>query len=95
MLNKCLEGQTAALGETHQDTLTSMNNMAESYFNKGSLKKVLELFTQCYEGQKASLGKKHDDTLETLDWIKDIKSDMKKENTTKSIATNKLKKLHK
>jgi hypothetical protein len=55
------------------------------------------LFTQCYEGQKATLGKKHDNTLDTLEWIKDIKSDLKKKNAKKigSIAKNKLKKLNK
>ncbi|WP_343019020.1 CHAT domain-containing tetratricopeptide repeat protein, partial [Catenibacterium mitsuokai] len=54
------------LGEKHPDTLTSLSNLAISYFYLGNYNKACELQNIVYNIGKEILGKNHPDTLSTL-----------------------------
>jgi hypothetical protein len=51
------------LGQEHPDTLTSMNNLASTFWNQGRWKEAEELFVQVVETRKRVLGQEHPDTL--------------------------------
>ncbi|RYP50970.1 hypothetical protein DL768_003636 [Monosporascus sp. mg162] len=55
------------LGEDHPDTLTSMNNLALTYWNQGRWKEAEELNVRVIETGKRVLGEDHPDTLTSMD----------------------------
>jgi hypothetical protein len=54
------------VGPDHPDTLTSMNNLAESYLEAGQLDNALPLSEGTLEKRKAKLGTEHPDTLTSM-----------------------------
>jgi hypothetical protein len=54
------------LGPKHPDTLTSMANLASTYWNQGRWKKAKELEVQVMETFKQVLGPEHPDTLTSM-----------------------------
>lgn len=59
---KIYELRCKILGNNHQHTLTSLSNMAVSYYKLGKHKKALELHEKVYEQRCTLLGKEHSDT---------------------------------
>ncbi|KAK7582824.1 hypothetical protein V3481_012122 [Fusarium oxysporum f. sp. vasinfectum] len=58
--------RTEILGEEHPDTLTSMGNLASTYWNQGRLKEAEELQVDVMEIRKRVLGEEHPDTLTSM-----------------------------
>ncbi|KAF9766796.1 hypothetical protein IL306_000734 [Fusarium sp. DS 682] len=58
--------RTKKLGEEHPDTLTSMANLASTYWNQGRWKKAEELDVGVLETMKTALGEEHPDTLRSM-----------------------------
>ena len=54
------------LGEEHSDTLTSMANLASTYWNQGWWKEAEELEVQVMPTRKRVLGEEHPDTLTSM-----------------------------
>jgi Tetratricopeptide repeat len=54
------------LGEEHLDTLTSIANLASTFWNQGRWKEAKELFVQVIETSLRVLGKEHLDTLTSI-----------------------------
>ncbi|KAI2919241.1 hypothetical protein CBS147320_8602 [Aspergillus niger] len=54
------------LGPEHPDTLTSISNLASTYWNQGRWKKAEELIVQVLELRKQVLGLEHPDTLTSM-----------------------------
>ena len=54
------------LGVEHTDTLTSMANLALTFWNQGRWKKAEELGVQVMETRKRVLGKEHPSTLNVI-----------------------------
>ncbi|KAF4631143.1 hypothetical protein G7Y89_g6995 [Cudoniella acicularis] len=54
------------LGQKHPDTLTSIANLALTYWNQGRWKEAEELNLQVIETRKRVLGQEHPDTLATI-----------------------------
>ena len=54
------------LGETHPDTLASLNNLANSYSDLGDYNKACKLQNAVYNASKEILGETHPDTLASL-----------------------------
>ena len=54
------------LGETHPDTLASMNNLAEPYRRQGKYEKAEPLYVDCLARSKDALGETHPDTLASI-----------------------------
>eukprot|EP01041_Mallomonas_annulata_P009722 gene9722-20216_t len=63
---ECLHKRTALLGETHVDTLKTMNGLASLYITMGVYDMAEPLYETCYNRQKSSLGEEHADTLRTM-----------------------------
>jgi len=55
------------LGETHPDTLVSLNLLATIYFYSEQFDKAEELYSECLEKRKALLGENHPLSLATMD----------------------------
>ena len=55
------------LGETHPDTLVSLNLLATIYFYSERFDKAEELYSECLEKRKALLGENHPLSLATMD----------------------------
>ncbi|KIV98480.1 uncharacterized protein PV09_09707 [Verruconis gallopava] len=51
------------LGEEHPSTLTSMANLASTFWNQGRWKEAEELFVQVKDTSLRVLGEEHPDTL--------------------------------
>ncbi|KAL4789834.1 hypothetical protein BDV19DRAFT_396648 [Aspergillus venezuelensis] len=62
-----LETQKQVLGPEHPGTLTSMDNLASTYWNQGRWKEAEQLQVQVLETQKQVLGPEHPDTLTSMD----------------------------
>ncbi len=65
-LSKCTKAFTireSVLGKEHPDTLTSMANLASTYWNQGRWKEAEELNAQVMETRKRVLGTQHPNTL--------------------------------
>ena len=54
------------LGENHASTLTTMNNLADTFNRQGKHRDAEILFKQCLAKQKVALGENHPDTLGTM-----------------------------
>ncbi|GCB25793.1 kinesin light chain [Aspergillus awamori] len=61
-----LELYKRVLGPEHPDTLSSMSNLALTYWNRGQWKEAEELQIQVMELDKRVLGPEHPDTLSSL-----------------------------
>ncbi|KAF1967093.1 kinesin light chain [Bimuria novae-zelandiae CBS 107.79] len=61
-----METRKRVLGEEHSDTLTSMANLASTFWNQGRWKKAEELGVQVMETRKRVLGEEHPDTLTSM-----------------------------
>ena len=67
----CLDKRKIVLGDTHPDTLTSLNNLAILYYKaglngaQGRYEKAEPLYLECLDKRKAVLGETHPDTLTT------------------------------
>ena len=59
----CLETRRRVLGESHPETLTSMNNLASTLHAQGDLRGARELQERVLETQRRVLGESHPDTL--------------------------------
>ncbi|MBQ3489037.1 MAG: tetratricopeptide repeat protein, partial [Clostridia bacterium] len=51
--------QCKILGEEHPDTLTSLNNLATTYYQLGDLEKAAEMFEKVYALMCKILGEEH------------------------------------
>jgi tetratricopeptide (TPR) repeat protein len=63
MNQQAIEGYKKALGAEHPSTLSSMANLASTYWNQGRWKEAEELDVQVLETSKRVLGVEHPDTL--------------------------------
>jgi len=54
------------LGEWHPSILTTMNNLALTYWNLGQKDKALGLELEVLDARKEVLGERHPDTLTTM-----------------------------
>jgi len=61
-----METRKRVLGEEHPDTLTSMANLASTFWNQGRWKEAEELEVQVMETRKKKLGADHPDTLTSM-----------------------------
>ncbi|KAF3007144.1 hypothetical protein E8E15_000324 [Penicillium rubens] len=61
-----METSKTKLGEDHPDTLTSMGNLASTYWNQGRWDEAEQLFVQVMEMSKTKLGEDHPDTLASM-----------------------------
>jgi hypothetical protein len=61
-----METRTRVLGQEHPDTLTSMGNLASTFWNQGRSKEAEELLVQVMETSKRVLGQEHPDTLTSM-----------------------------
>jgi tetratricopeptide (TPR) repeat protein len=65
-LEQCYERRKATLGIRHLSTLTSLSNLATTYWQLKQLDKSVPLFESVLAGQEAILGRDHPDTLLTV-----------------------------
>ncbi|KAF5675931.1 hypothetical protein FDENT_9649 [Fusarium denticulatum] len=63
---KAVSTRSKVLGEEHPDTLTSMANLASTYWNQGRWKEAEELDMAVIETSKRTLGEEHPDTLTSM-----------------------------
>ncbi|EWY97447.1 hypothetical protein FOYG_02287 [Fusarium oxysporum NRRL 32931] len=61
-----VNARTKMLGEDHPDTLSSMANLASTYWNQGRWKEAEELDVGVLETMKTALGEEHPDTLRSM-----------------------------
>ena len=76
MKNAVYNARKEILGETHPDTLASLNNLANSYSDLGDYNKALELKNAVYNARKEILGETHPDTLASLNNLANSYSDL-------------------
>ncbi len=57
-----METRKTKLGADHPDTLTSMANLASTFWNQGRWEEAEKLFVQVMETRKTKLGADHPDT---------------------------------
>ena len=62
-----METRKRALGQQHPDTLTSMANLASTYWNQGRWQEAEELEVQVMETSLRVLGQEHPDTLTSME----------------------------
>ncbi|GAB7336900.1 hypothetical protein MBLNU13_g01179t1, partial [Cladosporium sp. NU13] len=60
---RCLKVRRKMLGEGHPDTLTSMGNLARTYWQQGRWSEAEKLDVEVLENSKEVLGERHPDTL--------------------------------
>ncbi|KAK1020895.1 hypothetical protein LTS16_026848, partial [Friedmanniomyces endolithicus] len=63
---KVMETRVRVLGGEHPDTLTSMANLAATYWNQGRWKEAEELEVKVMETRVRVLGGEHPDTLTSM-----------------------------
>jgi putative hemolysin len=63
---RVIETSLRVLGEEHSDTLTSMANLASTYWNQGRWKEAEELQAKATETCKRVLGEEHPSTLTSM-----------------------------
>ena len=68
----CLKKRKAVLGDTHPDTLYSMNNLAVLYESKFKYDLAEPLYKDCLEKRKAVLGDTHLDTLTSINNLAEL-----------------------
>jgi len=62
-LREALEGYRRTLGDTHADTLTSINNLASLLQDQGKLSEAEPLMREAVSGAKKTLGDAHPTTV--------------------------------
>jgi len=65
-LKQTWDRRKAVLGKEHPDTLSSMANLASTYWNQGRLKEAEELEVRVIETRKRVLGEEHPDKLSSM-----------------------------
>jgi tetratricopeptide (TPR) repeat protein len=78
LYREALRGRQETLGETHRDTLASLNNLAVLLKSQGKLSEAEPLFREALLGQMATLGETHPDTLASLNNLANLLSDQGK-----------------
>ncbi|KAI9652559.1 MAG: hypothetical protein M1821_008366 [Bathelium mastoideum] len=63
---RVMETRVRVLGEEHPSTLTSMANLASTYWNQGRWKEAEELFVRVMETSVRVLGEEHPSTLTSM-----------------------------
>jgi hypothetical protein len=63
---QCLEECRRRLGDEHSDTLTSMNNLAQTLSRQGDYVRARQLQEQVLEVSRRVLGEEHPDTLTSM-----------------------------
>ena len=61
-----IDTSARVLGEEHPDTLTSIGNLASTYWDQSRWKEAESLFVQVIETRKRVLGEEHPDTLTSI-----------------------------
>ncbi|KAH8655573.1 hypothetical protein BX600DRAFT_384999, partial [Xylariales sp. PMI_506] len=61
-----METRKTKLGADHPDTLTSIANLASTYWNQGRWQEAEKLDVQVMETRKTKLGDNHPDTLTSM-----------------------------
>ena len=61
-----METSSRVLGEEHPSTLTSIANLASTFWNQGRWKEAEELFVQVMETSLRVLGEEHPSTLTSM-----------------------------
>jgi tetratricopeptide (TPR) repeat protein len=64
--SRVMETRTRVLGQEHPDTLTSIANLASTFWNQGRWKEAEELNMQVVETMKRVLGQEHPSTLTSM-----------------------------
>ena len=65
LYSKALEVKTRLLGTDHLETVSTMNQLAQSYLRMGRLNEACELQEKALETLKDTVGERHEDALET------------------------------
>jgi hypothetical protein len=76
LLEQALAGCRRALGDDHPNTLTTMNNLAETRHDLGDLDGVRELHEQALAGRRRALGDDHPATLESMNNLAETRYDL-------------------
>ena len=76
MFVQVLKTNLRALGQEHPSTLTSMANLASTFWDQGRWKKAKDLFVQVTETRKRVLGQEHPDTLTSMANLTLIRKDI-------------------
>ena len=66
-----METTKRVLGEAHPDTLTSMNNLAHTYYLQDHRDTAIELMEEIFELRKKNLGPDHPYTIDSINALKD------------------------
>jgi hypothetical protein len=70
---EAMETSKEKLGPAHPDTLTSMGNLAFTWYSQGRITNVIDLMDSCVQTRRKVLGPEHPDTslsIETLDTLR-------------------------
>ncbi|EOD18039.1 hypothetical protein EMIHUDRAFT_196071 [Emiliania huxleyi CCMP1516] len=63
---EALEAKRETLGDRHQDTLRSINNLGNLLMNKGDLDGAEALLREALEARRETLGVRHPSTLASI-----------------------------
>jgi tetratricopeptide (TPR) repeat protein len=72
LVQRVLEIEVVILGQDHPDTLTSLDDLAETYHDLGKLSEAAEMHEQVLEKRKKVLGEDHPDTLTSMDNVAEL-----------------------
>jgi hypothetical protein len=64
------------LGEDHPETLTSMNNLADTRHSLGDLDGARQLHEQALAGRRRVLGEDHPDSLTSMNNLTEVRRDL-------------------
>jgi tetratricopeptide (TPR) repeat protein len=63
LYEECLQKRKVLLGNNHQDTLVSMNDLGLLYYQQGDYENAAPLYQEYYQKCRSKLGKSHPNTL--------------------------------
>ena len=66
LLRETLKASRASLGDTHQSTLTSLNNLASMLHDRGDLEEAATLFREALAARRSTIGDKDPATLTSI-----------------------------
>ena len=66
LLEQALEGRRRALGETHPETLTNLNNLTVLYYWQGKYGAAESAFAELLKTRRSVIGEAHPYTLQTM-----------------------------
>ncbi|KAF8248362.1 hypothetical protein K440DRAFT_548622, partial [Wilcoxina mikolae CBS 423.85] len=75
---KVLPMRKEVLGESHPDTLQSMENLADTQSVRGRWKEAVELYAQLVNMSKETLGETHHYTLRRIQKLENYKKALKR-----------------